>query len=169
MLTERQARIGKLARSNKARLSTDDFLNGLSGALGRPMSSDSLLAISESDALRIAHRYGYQKTVIRAANTYRDLQSQSGLAAIGIKIEKLRHQLQNESAILLPSHFELCVRIETNEVLNHFKAVLKFDCDTLMLASPAGEDGLMLDWNPDDREETYEFAVWGESWTGALY
>jgi len=168
MMTERQVRIGFLARTNFSRLKADGFLAGLSAVIGRQIAADSLLPIDKSDQYRSMFSNGYRGSRDGERNSYRSFQSAGGFGALEEKATRLSSRVGAEPAILLPTHFEQCVRVTVGELLSRPKSMLEFDRDTLGLASLDGESGFMLDWNPDDSEWTFELAIWGEHWVGDL-
>jgi hypothetical protein len=168
MMTDRQSRISLLARTNYSRIGSDGFLAELSTAIGRQIAADSLLPINISDQYRSAFSSGYRKSCDQEGCSYRSLQSAEGFGALEEKVMRLSNRLAAEPAILLPTHFEQCVRVTVGELLSRPKSMLEFDRDTLALTSLDGESGFMLDWNPDDMEWTFELAIWGEHWAGDL-
>src|ERR1035437_1715610 len=166
MLTDRQSRISLLARTNYSRRSAGQFLSELSPILGRQLTQDSLLPIDASDSFRDGSLHAYQHGMSTGENFYRTQQPTQDFDRVESKVAKLCQRIGAEPAILLPPHFQPCVRITVSEVLQRTKSVLEFDRDTLLLSSVDGRCGFMLDWNPDDVEWTYELAIWGAKWVG---
>ena len=50
-------------------------------------------------------------------------------------------------------------------LLRHTGSLIRFDGDTLSAISADQTQGLLIDHNPDDSEQTYEVAVWGHRWS----
>jgi hypothetical protein len=168
MLTEKQARISFLARTNYSRQKSGDYLSEMSAVLGHQFDPDSLLPIDASDMYRKEFSRSYQRGLSDGTSFFRTLQPLSGFGLVEVKVNQFCERFGTESAILLPSHYEPCIRVTVADILEKTKEMLDFDRDTIALASPDRECGFMLDWNPDDPEWTYELAIWGARWFGAV-
>jgi hypothetical protein len=57
------------------------------------------------------------------------------------------------------------VVVDISLLLRHAASVISFDGDSLSAMSMDRTQGLLIDHNPDDIEQTYEVAVWGDRWS----
>jgi hypothetical protein len=142
------------------------FLASLSEALGEPIQASALVSVPESDALLEAFRNGYQRAIngehvghqvfFRAPEARRVFQLTDCLA----------DQTAGERAFLLAKVRTECgaVVADISTLLRHAASVISFDGDSLCALSMDRTQGLLIDHNPDDIEQTYEVAVWGDRW-----
>ncbi len=72
----------------------------------------------------------------------------------------------SENVYFLTQKGEDCgaVRVNVSALLKHAKLVIGLDGDSLSALSLDGVEGLLIDYNPDDEQQTYEVAVWGDRW-----
>lgn len=49
-------------------------------------------------------------------------------------------------------------------LLKRTQEVIAFDGDSLCILSMDHQNGLLIDYRPDDRDWSYEVAVWGDRW-----
>jgi hypothetical protein len=57
------------------------------------------------------------------------------------------------------------VIVDASMLLRHTASIINFDGDSVSAISMDQTQGLLIDHNPDDVEQTYEVAVWGDRWT----
>ena len=57
---------------------------------------------------------------------------------------------------------------EADTVLRHPKKVIKLDGDSFNILSADKQQGIILDFNPDEDAEHYELAIWGDRWSLAI-
>ena len=57
------------------------------------------------------------------------------------------------------------VTLDISILLKHTGSLIRFDGDSLSAMSADRTQGLLIDHNPDDYEQTYEAAVWGDRWS----
>jgi hypothetical protein len=164
MLTSRQSRISFLARTNYSRQESGEFLSELSAVLGHQIRNDSLLPMDVSDLYRQVFSSGYQHGLSTGTNFFRMLEPLSGFDSVEARVVQFCARFGTEQALLLPTHFEPCIRVTVGDVLGRTKAMLDLDRDTIAIASVDRECGFMLDFNPDDPEWTFELTIWGARW-----
>ncbi len=75
-----------------------------------------------------------------------------------------------ESAFLLTKNSHFCGAVKTNilTVLGHAASIIRLDGDSVCLVSEDRKQGLLVDQNIDDPEQTYELTVWGHRWASAV-
>jgi hypothetical protein len=78
----------------------------------------------------------------------------------------LADQIPTESAFFLTKLSEYCgaVRLSLSALLKHAALIIQLDGDSLSALSIDHTEGILIDHNPDDREQAYEVAVWGDRW-----
>jgi len=162
-MNNRQERIAFLSRLNRGRLQMPSFLSALSRTLGDPIDATALAPLPNSDVLLVTFRNGYQAAqspwAYRRFFLRRDESSVFRLAAC------LAERL-SEDVYFLTKKGANCgaVRVSVAALLKHAKAVISLDGDSVSALSLDGVEGLLIDYNPDDEQQTYEVAVWGDRW-----
>lgn len=154
-MEERQRRIGLLTRANRGRLAVVDFLPALSAAIGQEVGADRLLSLPESDKFSEAHHAGYRQAVENGENSYRRFFRREEAQSVDQLANCLAEHF-TEEVFLLTKQSEDCgaVIVDLATLLRHAKRVIRPDGDSLMAISKDRVDGLLLDFNPDDPEQT---------------
>jgi hypothetical protein len=165
-MENRRLRIQQLARESRGRFARPAFLDGLSRILNRTVDPKELVSLPETDRILGAYRKGYEATVRDSALAYR---SHFSIEQIGRVLQLagfLAKRLSGERVFLLTKQSEYCGAIQLNAegVLKRTQEVIAFDGDSLCILSMDHQNGLLIDYNPDDRDWNYEVAVWGDRW-----
>lgn len=162
-MDNRQERITLLSRMNRGRLETPSRLIAISKALGVPVDARALLPLPDSDTLMNSFRAGYQAA--KPPSAYRRFfLRRDELSAF--KLADCLAERLSEDVYFLTKKGENCgaLRVSMTDLLKHAKSVIHLDGDSLSAASPDGVEGLLIDYNPDDDQQTYQVAVWGNRW-----
>jgi len=169
MENNRRKKIELLARLNRGRVAAPAFLEALSEALGDPVDSSALVPLPDSDALMRRFRDGYLDARKEGPFTYRRFFLSNEDTRVFRLADCLADRLGTEPAFLLSKAAETCgaVRVGMSTLLKHTASVIRIDGDSLYAMSADGAQGLLIDHNPDDHEQTFEVAVWGERWQPA--
>ena len=166
MDNDRQARIQQLSRVNRRRTVESEFIETLSRALEQTIEVSALVSFEESDSLLGLFREEYRAAQSDDAISYRKFFSKEEGKLIFELAKCLAHRLVDEEAYFLTKLGEDvgAVKVNTSALLNHAESVIDFDGDSISLLSNDRGQGLLIDSNPDDPEQTYEIAVWGDRW-----
>ena len=137
----------------------------LSEALGEPINSYALTPLPESDALMREFRNGYQAVTSSAQAIYQKFFLLGEETSV-FKLADCMAELLAEDVYLLTKWTEECgaVKLSSAGLLRRAKSVIKLDRDSLSLISLDQVEGLLIDYNPDDQQQTYEISVWGKRW-----
>ncbi len=166
-MSSRQEKIYLLTRMNRGRAAAPSFLASLSEALGEPIAASALVPLPESDDLVEAFRNGYQRTVNGGIPSYRRFFLQPEASRVFQLADCLADRMLGERGFLLTKRNTDCgaVTLDISILLKHVGSVIRFDGDSLAAMSTDRTQGLLIDHNPDDHEQTYEAAVWGDRWS----
>jgi hypothetical protein len=166
MLSKRQEKIRLLARTNRVAVTAPSFLAGLSEALGEPVEVNALLPPSDTDFLMETFRSGYQGAIKADALSYRRFFLPDERRLVLRLADCLADQLPAEDVFLLTKMNHDCqaVNVSLSSLLKHTASILRFDGDSVAALSKDYTQGVLIDHNPDDREEAYEVTVWGDCW-----
>jgi len=166
-MSSRRQKITLLTRTTRGRAAAASFLASLSEALGEPMEACSLVSLPESDALLEAFRNGYQRAINGEQVRHRTFFRAPEAGRVFQLTDCLADQMAGERAFLLAKVRMDCgaVVADTSTLLRHAASVISFDGDSLCAMSMDRTQGLLIDHNPDDIEQTYEVAVWGDRWS----
>jgi hypothetical protein len=166
-MNTRQERIQLLARMNRARAVTPPFLASLSEVLGEPLTADLLVPLPEADAMVEMFRGFYQRAVNGSPSTYRRLFPQLEGKLVFRFADRLADRVLGERGFLLtkPATNRGAVHLDVSTLLLHTEEIIRLDGDSLSVMSSDRTQGLLIDYNPDDCEQTYEAAVWGDRWS----
>jgi hypothetical protein len=165
-MNSRQGKIELLSRINRGRKTGPSFLATLSDVLGVPIDASAFVALPETDALVEAFRRGYQ-SVKDGSLCYRRFFQQQEAARVFAFADCLAKKMPDEYGLLLTRLSADCgaVRLDIQILLKHVGSVIDFDGDSLSLISVDRLQGVLIDHNPDDHDQTYEVAVWGDKWS----
>lgn len=143
------------------------FLAGLSKALECAVGRDAIQPLPETDLLWKIYGDGYGQARVGAAWSYRQIFSEAEATNVSPMLERLSISLVEETAFLLTKQSEICgaVEVDVSNLLRHWKSVISLDGDSVRIISKDRTQGLLIDFNPDDRNWHYEIAVWGTRWT----
>lgn len=139
----------------------------MSEALGEPIEASALVSLPESDALLEAFRNGYQRVINGEPLGHRAFFRAPEARHVFQLTDCLADQTAGERAFLLAKVRTDCgaVVADISMLLRHAASVISFDGDSLCAMSMDRTQGLLIDHNPDDIEQTYEVAVWGDRWS----
>ena len=162
----RQNRIRLLSRMNRGRLAGPSFLAGLSDALGEPIKSNAFVSLHETDTLLATFRQGYRAATDPRAVCYRKFFPQNEEGLVFRLASCMAERLSNEHGFFLTKLSEDCgaVDVSVSKLLKHAASVIRFDGDSVSALSTDRKEGILIDRNPDDPEQTYEVTVWGGRW-----
>jgi hypothetical protein len=157
----------KLTRMNRGRAATTSFLKSLSEALGEPVEANALVPLAESDALLEVFRNGYQATIDGKLSGHRAFFRAPEGSGVFQLAGCLADQMLGERVFLLAKLSTNCgaVTVDISILLRHTASIVRFDGDSLSAMSIDQTQGVLIDHNPDDAEQTYEVAVWGDRWS----
>jgi hypothetical protein len=152
---------------NRGRAATPALLASLSEALGEQIGEDALISLPDSDALLEVSRTGYQRAVNSGPFSYRRFFSRPESTLVFKLTDCLADRMLDERGFLLTKPGADCgaVTLDISVMLRHSGSLIRFDGDSLSAISADQSQGLLIDHNPDDYEQTYEIAVWGDRWS----
>jgi hypothetical protein len=167
LMTGRQERIQILSRMNSGRAAAPSFLASLSEALGEPIGASALVPLLESDVLLEAFRNGYRLAVNGGLLSYRKFFRASESQLVFELADCLAVRMLGERVFLFAKPSTNCgaVTLDVSMLLRHTGSLIRFDGDSLSAISLDQTQGLLVDHNPGDPEQTYETAVWGDRWS----
>jgi hypothetical protein len=165
-MDNRQQKIRLLSRMNRDRAEIQPFLNGLSEVLGEPVEATALIGPADSDAIMQTLRSRYQSAIQDDSLSYRKFFRADERKVVLQLADCLAGRLRTENGLFLTKlgRDNRAVKLNISILLKHAESVIRFDGDSLSVLSEDRSQGLLIDHNPDDSEQTYEIAVWGESW-----
>ena len=166
----RSEKIQLLTRLNRGQKALPSFLAELSKAVGEHITADALVTLPETDSLLETLRSGYQGSNSADQVIYQRyfrLSQRTKFFELGDCIGK---RLSGEPVYLLTKLSDICgaVRMNLQTVLGHAASLIRLDGDSVCVVSEDRKQGLMMDHNIDDPEQTYELAVWGRRWSEAV-
>lgn len=143
------------------------FLAGLAEATGQPIEVEALLPPLEADIAMETFRTGYQSATQPGIGNYRRFFRSSERDTVFDLAVCLAGQLSREAVLFLTKlGADSCaVNLEASVLLTHAASVIRFDGDSLSALSVDRTQGILIDHNPDDLEQTYEIAAWGDRWS----
>jgi hypothetical protein len=165
-MDNRREKIQLLTRTNRGRVAAPSFLATLSEALGEPIGQNALTTLPQSDALMELFRNGYQAVVKEGGLSYRRFFLRGEQALVLRLANCLADRLPTERVFFLTKQSKTCgaVSISASSLLRNVESIIRFDGDSLSAVSMDGTQGLLIDHNADDDEQSYEVAVWGDRW-----
>jgi len=165
-MDNRQAKIKQLSRANRERASRPAFLKGLLDAIGIEVGVEALIAPSKADELMSAYRRGYADAIKFDGMAYRRFWGSHQEAPVLRLASCLGDRLASEQVYFLTKFGGDCraVLLGASDLLKEAASIIALDGDSLSLLSRDCIQGLLIDYNPDDSEQAYEFAVWGDRW-----
>ena len=169
-MEDRRERISILSRTNRGAALRPTFLAELSVALGTTVTSRQLLSLTETDNIRDLLSEGYRIVLENRQPSFRKFFSKAQESQLLYLIDCVAARTGTENVILHIKSSNLCgaIRSETSTVLNRSKEIIGLDGDSLNILSADYQQGLILDFNPDEIEEHYELAIWGDRWPLAI-
>ncbi len=165
-MSDRQTRISELVRKQRGAVAKPAFLRALSNALNRQVLANELIDLETTDQIRMSAGVGYQLAKDGKEPAFARYFSNSETDIVTNLVSRLGSKITTKNAFLLFSQSELCgaVAIATSDVFENAKQLLLVDGDGLTVVGASKEDGLLLDFNPDDEACCYELVVWGNLW-----
>lgn len=162
----RNGRIELLARATRGKAATPLFLADLSEALGEPVIATDLISLLETDVMLSAFRLGYHGSIQHKAVSYRRYFHAGERSLLFCFADCLAEKLLQESGFLLTKRGRDCgaVHVSVSVPLRHAASTIRFDGDSVSILSEDKTQGILIDQNPGDLEQTYEVVIWGEHW-----
>jgi hypothetical protein len=162
----RRERIQWLSRIEHRRVMIPRFIAGLCEALGESVDEAALVSAVDSDAIMMAYRSGYQGTVAGAVLSYRRYFRPNERKLVFRAADCLGHQLPAEEVFFLSKMGTDTgvVKLNLSVLLRNAEAVMHFDGDSISALSADHGQGLLIDHNPDEHNEAFEVAIWGDRW-----
>jgi hypothetical protein len=162
----RRTRIELLSRINRGRAAAPKLLRDLSEALGEDLDVSALRSLPETDALFQASLDKYQAAIRNGTNHYRRLFLESERPEVLRIADCLADHLGIENAFLLTKLSRYCgaINVSLASILRHTASIIRLDGDSLSAISSDRTQGILIDHNPDNHSEAYEFVVWGDRW-----
>lgn len=169
-MQSRNEKIQLLTRINQGKRMIPSFLTQLSEAVGEQIDSNALAALQDTDFLLETFRAGYQRSKTADGMVYQRYfrsNQKSKLFELG---DCIGTRLSGESVFLLTKHSHICgaVKMDILTVLGHAASIIRLDGDSVYLVSEDRQQGLLIDQNIDDPQQTYELAAWGRRWSLAV-
>ena len=164
MFGSRQERISLLARANQGRHKCPSVRQNLIQLLGAA-DGVQFLDLSLSDRLRRNFHDAFQQAVQRFRPSWHSTYSaEEQPVAIQVTAE-IAMSHDRDIHLFLTHYSEMCgaLCLGTNALAAKAEELLRFDRDSIAIASPDGQNGLLLDWIPDDPMVTF-LVVWGVEW-----
>jgi hypothetical protein len=165
-MESRQERIRLLSRVNRENAVSPMFLEELSKALGVRIDTNRLVDTSGVDELMIASQRGYAGITKRDELGYRRFFRPNERARVLHLAGCLADRLGIEEVFFLTKFEEdlRAVKLCGSELFKRANAIIDFDGDSLSVLSEDRSQGILIDYNPDDYEQAYEIAIWGDRW-----
>jgi len=165
-MSSRQEKIEILSRTNRGRKAAPSFLASLSDVLGETIDASALAPLPETDVLVEAFRRGYQ-SIKDGALSYRRFFQQREARCVFEFADCLADKIPEEHGLFLTKLSSDCGAAELNlsTLLRHVGSVIDFDGDSLSVISTDRTQGVLIDRNLEDHDQTYEVAVWGDRWS----
>jgi len=166
-MDNRQQEIQLLSRLNRGKAVIQPFLKSLSELLGEPVEATALVGPADSDVIMKIFRSSYQSAMQAGAVSYHKF-FRAGERKVVLQLaDCVAGRLSAENGFFLTKlgKDNRAVRLNISVLLKHTASVIRFDGDSLSVLSEDRAQGLLIDHNPDDSEQAYEIAVWGESWS----
>lgn len=169
-MEERQERISILSRRSRGAALRPTFLTELSTALGVAITPEHLLDLTETDTVRRILNEGYRVVLENRQPSFRKFFSKAQESHLLYLVDCLNSRIGAEDVVLHIKGSELCGAIvsQASTILERSKEIIGLDGDSLNIVSTDYQDGLILDFNPDEIEEHYELAIWGDRWPLAI-
>ena len=155
---------------NRGRALQPAFLAELSVALSSPITPKQLLDLAQTDSVRNLLSEGYRTVLENRQPSFRKFFSRDQESHLLYLIDCLAVRLGSEKVILHVKNSDICGAIlsEAEIVLSHPREIIDLDGDSLSILSVDKQQGIILDFNPDESEERYELAIWGDRWSLAI-
>ena len=165
-MESRQEKIQLLSRINRGRAAAPSFLAGLSEALGESVDETALLPPSDTDAIMESFRVGYQTAIRPGEVSYRRFFRPVERSLVLRLADCLAEKLPSERVFFVTKLSKDCgaVSLRLSALLNHTASIIRLDGDSLSALSEDRKQGILIDQNPDEPEQTYEVVVWGDRW-----
>lgn len=169
-MEERRQRIAALSRMNRGSALQPTFLAELSAALSTPVTPTQLLDLAQTDSVRNLLSQGYRTVLENRQPSFRKFFSRDQVSHLLYLIDCLAVRLGSEKVLLHLKSSDLCGAIfsEAQIVLSRPREVINLDGDSLNILSLDKQQGIILDFNPDEFEEHYELSIWGDRWSLAI-
>jgi len=162
MKTQREERIGSLAGVECARRELPSFLSTIGNVLNKSLGEDSVLSLSESNAIRAELRMKIQMCLASSSLEDHLLLPPSQRDQFDSELATRTARFGRDEVLLSLGTFDglPLLRVTPSEVCEHFYDFWKVG-DTVTMCSSDMTSGMMADWYPDDPEQAFEIASWG--------
>jgi hypothetical protein len=164
MSSERQERIGVLAKQEHARRRMPTFLADLSKALGIPLSDVDVLSWEMSDNIKQRLRENIGKALKQGSSQHHLILSPEQNQLFREELVSRLNGFGSENVVLSLGRFDdmPLVQIDAATVGGNFDKLWLLG-HQVSICSADLSCGLMADWYPDDAEQAFEIASWGLS------
>jgi hypothetical protein len=165
-MNERQQRISQLVRQNSRRAAKSEFIQRLSSLLRREFDDLSFVDLDTTNELRKLVGEGYVSAKDPREPGFARYFSRAEEAYVLSLVACLGTKIKGSPAFALFRQSEVCgaVSLEATEALANIRRLIEVDGDGPSVITADRNDGLLLDFNPDDEDTCYELVVWGEAW-----
>jgi len=113
---------------------------------------------------------GYRSLIEDPASGYRRLFVPEESITVYSLADRLADALAAEPVFWLTKMSDIvgAIRVPAVALLRHTASVIRIDGDSVHALSEDGQEGLLIDSNPDDLVEAFEIAVWGKRWPNLI-
>jgi hypothetical protein len=164
MSSERQERIGVLAKQEYARRRMPAFLADLSKALNISFSEADVLSWEMSDNIKQGLRENIGKALKQKSRQHHLLLSREQSRLFHEELVSRLNGFGLDNVVLSLGRFDDMPLVQMNAVIvgSNFDKLWLLG-DQVSICSADLSRGLMADWYPDDAEQSFEIASWGIS------
>lgn len=166
-MNDRQQRIQLLSRINRGKKAAPLFLRELSQILGADVGLDSLVDLEETDRISTLFWDGYHSAVAGYPTCIRRHFRSDECFLVFQLADCIAAKIGAESCLILTKQSDDCgaVRLMFSDVMKHACMMIRLDGDSVSAISSDCCQGLLLDRNQDNIDETFELAIWGDRWS----
>ena len=165
-MNDRQKRISLLARKNFGTAEKPALIRVLSVALKSSLLEDCFTDIETADRLRQLSVSNYESAKHDPEPAFVRYFSKAEQKEVFDLVSCLGTKVSDAPIFLLFRQSELCgaILIGGHTAFAKARSLIEVDGDGLTVVAENQEDGLLLDYNPDDVDRCYELVVWGSLW-----
>ena len=162
-------KIQLLTRVNKGKRLIPSFLAELSEAIGGQIDLNALATLPDTDALLETFRAGYQRSKTADGMVYQRYFHPNQKAKLFEISDCIGKRLPAETAFLSSKNSHFCGAVKT-DILACWPRGFSYKTRWRFRLSRFGgrQQGLLMDQNIDNPEQTYELTVWGHRWSSAV-
>ena len=165
MRGDRQERISFLVRTNQGRHECHSVRQDLIQLLGTA-DAVQLLDLAVSDRLRRDFHQAFQQAVQGFRPSWHTTYSAEEKPVALQTTAEIAMRHDRDIHLFLTHYSEICgvIRLSADSLAAKAEELLRFDRDSIAIASMDGQNGLLLDWIPDDPMVTFDLVIWGLEW-----